>query len=44
MDKDCEPRTSGGNQNIVNGNEQDCLDRVVQVSVRTEGKQDGELH
>lgn len=40
----CEPLTSGGNSNVTNGNEQEALDHCVQIPVRTEGAQDGELH
>lgn len=40
----CEPLTSGGNTTIINGNEQDVHDKCVQIPMRTEGAQDGELH
>jgi hypothetical protein len=40
----CQPATQGGNSTITNGNEQDCRDACVQIPVRTEGAQDGELH
>lgn len=40
----CEPLTSGGNSTITNGDEQDALDKCVQIPSRTEGAQDGELH
>jgi hypothetical protein len=44
MDK-CEPTTTGGTTTIINGNEQDTLNRLVaEVPRRTEGAQDGEFH
>lgn len=45
MDDNCEPRTSGGNDTLTNGNERDTLDKCVQVPTRTaEGMQDGDFH
>lgn len=38
------PVTTGGNSTVSNGNEQDALDTVVQVPVRTAGAQEGEFH
>mgnify|MGYP003575508189 CR=1 FL=1 len=40
----CEPTTTGGNTTVVNGDEQAVHDRCVQIPVRAEGCQDGELH
>lgn len=40
----CCPTTSGGNTTIVNGDEQEPLDRCVMIPVRTEGGQDQDFH
>lgn len=42
--ENCCPTTAGGNKTITNGNEQDVLDRVVQIPARAEGAQEAEFH
>lgn len=43
-DRHCAPLTSGGNNTLTNGNEQDPLNKCVVVPTRTEGGQDGQFH
>lgn len=43
-EKNCCPTTAGGNSTVTNGDEQEPLKRVVEISTRTEGAQDSEMH
>lgn len=40
----CPTKTAGGNSTITNGDEQEPLNRVVQIATRDEGSQEAEYH
>ena len=42
--KDCCPTTAGGNSTVTNGDEQEPLNRIVEIPTRIEGAQDSEMH